>query len=149
LFTKSKYAGIVAAVVYFCLSFVNLIFIGTQGSISSSIVYTFAVVPQFNMFQMVYWIFQYESIGKGIQTNNLWSNFGPYCPAGGFIMFVVGGGFFLGVGMYLEAVFPTDYGTQRPVCFPFMPSSYTCCRKRRQAVEEIDGEHADGLLVDL
>lgn len=50
LFTKSKYAGIVAAVLYFMFSFVNLVFVGAPSPPSPTIEYMFCLVPQFNMF---------------------------------------------------------------------------------------------------
>jgi hypothetical protein len=95
------------------------------------------------MFQMVFWIFEFDSISQGINSWNLWRMFNSFCPGGGYIMFVVGGVFFLLLGLYFEAVFPTEYGTQKHPCFICMPSSYRCCRKQRQQEES---EYRDELL---
>lgn len=44
LFTKSKYAGIMATVVYFLFAFVNLVFLG--GGFSQLAVTLFCIIPQ-------------------------------------------------------------------------------------------------------
>ena len=143
LFTKSKYAGIVAAVIYFALSFINFLSIGTQ--FQPAVEWTLCLLPQFTMFQMVYWVFEFESISQGINSWNLWRFYNSFCPAGGYIMFVIGGVFFILLGMYFEAVFPSEFGSQKHPCFICMPSSYSCCRQKRQHVVD-DNDYHDDLL---
>lgn len=100
---------------------------------------------------MVYWIFNYESVGIGFTPDMMWvSNINIFCPGIGFIMLTLGFLLFLMIGVYLEYVVPSEFGKQLHPCFPFMPRSYTCCKKKRgQAVgdDDEDGDQqAEALL---
>jgi uncharacterized membrane protein YbhN (UPF0104 family) len=60
---------------------------------------------------MAFWIMSYEGVGQGLTNETIWQSFGNYSPGEGFIMFVVGGVFFMLLGLYLDQVIPTEYGS--------------------------------------
>ena len=90
------------------------------------------MIPQYNLFQNVYWIFSAESIGIGINNSDIWVQYESYIPAVGYCFYFFGGLFFLLLGVYLEKVLPTEFGSQKKPCFICMPSSYKCCRMKNQ-----------------
>jgi hypothetical protein len=60
---------------------------------------------------MAWWICSFEGVGQGINHSNLWDIYGNYCAGEGFMLFIVGFFFFLLLGLYLDAVIPTEYGS--------------------------------------
>ena len=64
-------------------------------------------------------------------------------------MLLIGGIFFTLLGIYFENVIPSEFGSHKHPCFICMPKSYTCCRKKRQVIEEFhNSEHAENLLEE-
>ena len=56
--------------------------------------------------------------------------YGNYSAGIGFTCLIIGGFLFLALGLYLEQVLPSEYGTHKHPLFCCMRSTYPCCRRR-------------------
>ncbi len=109
LFSKSKYAGIVATVVYFLCPFGNIPILSGTSPYWAKLV--LSIIPQTNLYQSAFWICDFEGIGLGLTRSTAWENRYNYSAGEGFVLYGVGGLLWLILGLYLDAVIPTEYGT--------------------------------------
>lgn len=83
-----------------------------------------STIPQANTYQMAFWIMSFEGVGQGLTSQTMWQQYGNYSAGEGMILYVVGGVIFMLLGLYLDQVIPSEYGSNKHPCFMFMPSTY-------------------------
>lgn len=127
LFRQSKYAGIMSTVVYFCLAFLNLPMVFAD--MSDAYMYTVSVIPQVNICQIVWRLFEADSRQQAFTFDtDIEGKASTF-----FLLYLVGFLFFTSVGVYFECVLPSEFGNARHPCFMFLPSTYKgCCSSKRE-----------------
>lgn len=86
----------------------------------------------------------FEGTGDGVQWDNIWS---PNTPDDTLtlghlmVMLVIDSIIYLLVALYVEAIFPGDYGIPQPWYFPFTSSYW--CGKNHVAVEDLGSSEQD------
>lgn len=129
-FSQSKYAGIVATVVYFGSAMLNY-FIGLDSVSFVGKVFA-SLVPQAALQQGAKTFVQYECTGAGMNSQTSGQLYNNYSFRTALIMMSVSAISFMLVGMWLDAVLPSKFGKRRSVCFCLSPSFYGCCRQNRR-----------------
>jgi hypothetical protein len=100
----------------------------------------FSIIPEVNIYLIGQWLIQFECEGFGVHKNNAWNEFDNFNYNEGLWLFAAGFFVFMILGVYMDAVIPTEYGSKKHPCFMFMPSSYSCCKRRNQNFN-IDGDN--------
>ena len=100
------------------------------------------------MAQIASVIAEYESTGVGIRYENLKDPYLNYTYMEGMIMLVVDLVLFTLIGLWLDAVFPKEYGQRLSPCFCFMPTYWGCCGCRRQREVDDDELSRHSILTD-
>lgn len=125
LFSKASTASLMAAVLWF-VSYVPFMFMSEQyenlelsSKLAASLLSNSAMAFGFQLFVM------YEGAGIGMQWHNFWTSVTPddeLVLGHIFIMLLVDALIYLLLALYIEAVFPGEYGVPKPWYFPFQPS---------------------------
>ena len=71
LFKKSKYAGIVASVIYMVLILFNLLILSPTPP--ATLKWFLCLIPQVNLYQAAVWLLQFEGEGFGAHKSNAWN----------------------------------------------------------------------------
>lgn len=130
MFTGSKYAGIVSTVIYFCGVLVNKLIAGDTATKMQKVFAS--LLPQVALMQGSVVFANYEGTGVGlnlstasVEYQNYSFNLSLWMLALDFLIF-----FFL--GLYLDKVIPSDYGSRLSPWFLCTPSYYKCGRSQRR-----------------
>lgn len=142
-FSVSKYAGIVATVVYFGSAMLNY-FIGLNSVSFAGKIFA-SLVPQAALQQGAITFVQYECTGAGMNSQTASQLYNNYSFRTALIMMSVSAITFMLLGMWLDAVLPSKYGKRRSVCYCLSPSFYGCCRQNRR--RNGNGEEENQYLV--
>ena len=140
-FSTSKYAGIVATIVYF-LSVMSNYFLGIDDT-SKAWKIIASLLPQAALSQGAKVFVNYECTGVGMNSSTAKVLYNNYSFRIAMLMLFVSFVLFMLIGMWLDAVLPSKYGKARNPVFCCMPSFYSCCwnrRQRRAAPEQADNE---------
>ncbi|XP_060519226.1 phospholipid-transporting ATPase ABCA3 isoform X2 [Cylas formicarius] len=141
-FSKANTAATIAGLAWF-ITYAPYLFMAQNYdtlSYSSKVIASFASNSAMAFgFQLM---IRFEGTGDGVQWSNLWS---PVTPDDdltlGFltVMLAVDSVLYLLIALYIEAVFPGEYGVPQPWYFPFT-SSFWCGRSNQTAVEDFADE---------
>ncbi|GFG32765.1 hypothetical protein Cfor_06296 [Coptotermes formosanus] len=145
LFLKANTASLMAAVLWF-FSYVPFMFMSEQyenlslpAKVSACLFSNSAMAFGFQLFLM------YEGTGVGMQWHNIWTpvTLDDDLVLGHIIIMLLADALiYLLITLYIEAVFPGEYGVPKPWYFPFQPS-YWCensCHKPHYDTVENQGD---------
>lgn len=124
LFQRSKFSGLIAAVVYFTLVLANIPVQSDGASALSRRLLSF--FPQVASQQICYVYAAYESAGVGIRLDTINEPFDNYTYLEGLVMLFVALPLWTFLGLYLDKVLPREYGNREVWYFPFSPSFWGC-----------------------
>ena len=137
MFTGSKYAGIVATVVYFCGVLINTL-VNDQDTTRGQKLGA-SLLPQIALMQGSTVFANYEGTGAGIDRETAAVMYENYSFNTALWMLLADFVIFFALGLYLDKVIPQDFGQRLNPCFCFLPKYYRCCRRqRRRGVTQSD-----------
>ena len=124
LFTGSKYAGIVATVVYFVGYFVNHFLV--KDDLSSAGKIAASILPQVALIQGSTVFANYEGNGIGLNSDNVSFVFDNFTFNYALVMLFVDFILFTFLGLYLDKIIPSEFGQRLSPFFLCQPSYYRC-----------------------
>lgn len=143
-FSQSKFAGIVATIVYFGGGLVNKFLSSADLSRTKKILAS--IIPQAALQQGSIVFAEYECTGVGIDSSTAAVIYQNYSFNTALAMMAASFALFFTLGLYLDKIIPSKYGSTKNPCFCFMPSTYACCRRDRRRRQVDDGD-AEGQLL--
>ena len=146
LFTGSKYAGIVATVVYFCGVLVNTVVNDDDTTRKQKL--AASLLPQVALMQGSNVFANYEGTGIGINDFTATVMYAEYNFNSALWMLFVDFLIFTAIGLYFDKVIPQEFGQRLNPCFCFTPSYYRCCRPKRRT-GKTSAEENEGLLGNI
>lgn len=127
-FTRSKFAGLFATLLFFGASLVNLTVQNESTTHFKKLLAS--LLPQVTMCQMASVIAEYESTGVGVRFQNLDIPYLNYTYLEGLYMLYFDLVLYVALGLWLDKVFPKEYGQRLSVCFCLSPTYWGCCGMR-------------------
>ena len=144
-FSASKYAGIVATIVYFGTALVNTFL--NSNDVSKSVKILASLLPQAAIWQGAVVYANYECTGVGLNASTAKVEYNDYTFAISLGMMAASFVLFTGLGLYLDKVIPSKFGSTRHPLFCLDPKFYGCCRKERSS--RINDEEAEELYESM
>lgn len=126
LFKRSKFSGMIAAVVYFILVLANTPL--EADTVGKPARFVGSMLPQVASQQICVVYAAFESSGVGINSSTIGEFYKNYSFAEGLICLAISVPLWAGLGIYLDKVLPREFGTSEKWYFPFQPSFWGCCR---------------------
>ena len=134
LFSKSKYSGLVSAVIYFVAVLSNIPVQSATASRQSKAI--LSIFPQVASQQICAVLAGFESANVGIHTDTVNEWYNNYTYLEGLFFLFISGFVFSFLGLYLDKVLPKEYGNSEPWYFLCSPRFYGCCRPQGRDIDE-------------
>lgn len=136
MFSRSKYAGIVSTVVYFCGVLVFSLVHGAEVSHRNKMLGS--LLPQVAIMQASVVFANYEGTGVGLDSSSVGITYENYSFNASIGMLVFDFFLYFFLGLYMDKVIPSDFGPSLRPWFLCTPSYYSCCRSTRRRIPMVD-----------
>ena len=130
LFSRSKYAGIVSTVIYFCGVLLNSVV--SKDDVTHSSKLLGSILPQVALCQGCAVFANYEGTGIGLDGLTVKVLYNGYSFDSALWMLLFDFFLFFILGLYMDKVIPSDFGQRLSPIFCLQPSYYRGCRRERR-----------------
>jgi hypothetical protein len=129
-FSSSKYAGIVATIVYFGTSAIKVVL--ANEDLSYGVKLVASLLPQAAIMQGAEVYANYECTGIGLNGSTAEVEHNNYSFVAALYMMALSAIIFTFLGLYFDKIIPSKFGKRRHPCFCVSPKFWGCQKQERR-----------------